>query len=466
MAAGISVSAKRHVRMIQAERVRALNRKASGGGRFVLYWMQASPRASQNHALEYAVDQANRRDLPLIAFFGIDESYPESNQRHVLFMLEGLRETAADLLERGVPLHVRRVRPPAGILDLADDAALIVTDRGYLRIHREWRDEVAGDAPCPVLQVESNVVVPVETASEKEEWSAATFRKKIRPHLARFLVPLEGRRLKKRSQAVEDEPFFRDAPDLIAASLRIDQSVRPADLYRGGPIEAKRHLNLFINNRLGRYPSERNDPTASVLSNMSPYLHFGQISPLEIALQVRAAGGLPADAYLEELIIRRELAVNFVFYNPAYDRYDGLPAWAKETLEDHAGDYREQVYSSNDLEFSRTGDPYWNAAQTELRVTGKMHAYMRMYWGKKILLWIDDAAEAYAVALSLNNRYELDGRDPNGYAGVAWCFGKHDHPWPERQIFGKVRSMTAGGLRRKFDPDAYVARVNAEAQEH
>jgi deoxyribodipyrimidine photo-lyase len=448
--------------MIQEDRIRSLNRRGSKEGQYVLYWMQASPLTSCNHALEYAIEQANRLDLPLLAFFGIDEAYPEANCRSVRFMLEGLRETVPRLQDRGVRCIIRRVRPPAGVLDLASDASCIVTDRAYLRIHRDWGAEVAGEAPCRVTQVESGVVVPVETASSKEEWSAATLRKKIRMRLDRYLVPLAERHLRNSSPGEGNEPFFQDSIDPILASLSIAHSALPTDAYHGGYSEAERHLAAFLDDRLDRYHKERNDPTANALSNMSPYLHFGQVSPLEIALRVRATGSPGVDAYLEELIVRRELAVNFVFYNPAYDRYDGLPEWARQTLEDHAGDPREYTYTPEELESAQTHDPYWNAAQNELRFTGKMHGYMRMYWGKKLLEWMDDPRESFAVALALNNRYELDGRDPNSYAGVAWCFGKHDHPWPERLIFGKVRSMTAGGLRRKFDAGAYVSRVNAE----
>jgi deoxyribodipyrimidine photo-lyase len=195
---------------------------------------------------------------------------------------------------------------------------------------------------------------------------------------------------------------------------------------------------------------------------MSPYLHFGQISPLEIALRLQAADGVEqenVEAYLEELIVRRELSMNFCYYNPEYDSLAGLPDWAKETLEAHADDRREYVYDQATLEAGQTHDPYWNAAQQEMALAGKMHGYMRMYWGKKILEWTPDPAEAFRIALELNNRYELDGRDPNGFTGVAWCFGKHDRAWAEREIYGKVRYMSAGGLERKFDIESYVRKV-------
>ncbi len=193
---------------------------------------------------------------------------------------------------------------------------------------------------------------------------------------------------------------------------------------------------------------------------MSPYLHFGQISPLHIALEVLKTKSPGKSAYLEELIIRRELAVNFVYYNREYDNLKCLPDWAYNTLMEHRKDKREYIYSLEEFENAETHDPYWNAAQLEMVHSGKMQGYMRMYWGKKILEWAQNPEKAYQIALKLNNRYELDGRDPNGYAGVAWCFGKHDRAWKEREIFGKVRYMNDHGLRRKFKMDSYVDVVN------
>jgi deoxyribodipyrimidine photo-lyase len=200
----------------------------------------------------------------------------------------------------------------------------------------------------------------------------------------------------------------------------------------------------------------RNDPNEEAVSNLSPYLHFGQISPLYIALEVLKSGDKGAEVFLEELIVRRELSLNFVYYNRAYDKFEGLPHWARQTLREHQKDKREAVYSPDELEKAQTSDPYWNAAQKEMIRTGKMHNYMRMYWGKRIIEWTRTPEEAFRTALSLNNKYELDGRDPNGFTGVAWCFGRHDRPWPNQPVLGKVRIMKASGLRRKFDADAYA----------
>jgi deoxyribodipyrimidine photo-lyase len=444
--------------VIQPERVRPLNRAAPGKGEFVLYWMQASQRARGNHALEYAAEEANKQGKPLVAFFGLADRFPEANARHYLFMLEGLAETASELEKRGIRLVVRRGSPGSGAAELGRRAVLVVTDRGYLRIERAWRSEAARALARPLIEVESNVVVPAEAASPKEEYSAATFRPKIRRALDRFLVPLSRCRLRKDSLGLRfDSIGIRDTAGVLGA-LKFDKDVRPAR-FRGGTSRALRILDDFVENRLDDYPEARNDPGLDGQSHLSPYLHFGQISPLEVALRVRAHGGPGANAFLEELIVRRELSMNFVLRNAAYDEYAGFPEWSRSTLARHVRVPREYVYSLQDLESARTHDPYWNAAQLEMAKTGRMHGYMRMYWGKKIIEWTPSPGDAFRAALALNNAYELDGRDPNAFAGVAWCFGKHDRPWPERPIFGTVRYMNAAGLRRKFDADAYVRRI-------
>jgi deoxyribodipyrimidine photo-lyase len=213
---------------------------------------------------------------------------------------------------------------------------------------------------------------------------------------------------------------------------------------------------------LAEYHLSSDDPGTNLQSGLGAYLHFGQLSPLTVARAVAGARGVPEgarDAFLEQLIVRRELSLNMVHYDPAYDRYESLPDWARGTLARHARDRRSYQYDRDRLERAETHDPYWNAAMREARSTGIMHGYMRMYWGKKILEWSQTPQQAFAVALALNNRWLLDGRDPNSYAGVAWCFGRHDRPWPERPVFGTVRSMTSAGLERKFDMEGYLRRV-------
>jgi deoxyribodipyrimidine photo-lyase len=445
--------------MIQKERIKILNQKEVKKGAYVLYWMQASQRASYNHALEYAILKANELKKPLIVFFGITDHFPEANERHYAFMLEGLREVKQDLEKRGIQMVVLHQSPELGVLKIAKRASLVIVDRGYLRIQRQWRKSAAMRLDCPLIQVESDAIVPVEEVSSKEEYSAATIRPKILRKLSRFLTPLEEREPLASSLSMDFNTFEIEDMEKALSKLHIDRSVKRGHSFRGGTREALRHLEVFIQEKLDRYSEMRNDPTQNGLSHMSPYLHFGQISPLYIALKVKQTESPGVEAFLEELMVRRELSLNFVFYNDHYDSFEGLPQWAQKTLKDHQRDRRPYLYSMEELEHGETHDPYWNAAQKEMRITGKMHGYMRMYWGKKILEWTKNPEEAHRIALSLNNKYELDGRDPNGFAGVAWCFGKHDRPWPERPIFGTVRYMNDRGLKRKFNADEYVQKV-------
>ncbi len=423
--------------------------------------MQAAQRAECNHALEYAVGRGNELGLPVVACFGLTAKYPEANERHYRFMLDGLAETRAALEKRGIKLVVRAVPSPDALaVELAENAALAVVDRDYLRHAREWRARAARRMKCPLVQVETNVIVPVEEASPKEEYAAATIRSKIVKKLDRFMTPLPARMPKRDSLGLRIPSLdIADSGAALARLAGLDRSVRALESPRGGTSEAKRLLRAFIATKLARFGVERNDPNAGCVSGMSPYLHFGQISPLVVALEIVKRGGPGSKEYLEELVVRRELSMNFVYYNERYDAYEGLPEWARKTLRERAKDRREYVYDREAFETARTHDPYWNAAQDEMRITGSMHGHMRMYWGKKILEWSRTPEEAYGIALALNNKYELDGRDPNGFAGVAWCFGKHDRPWQRRAVFGMVRYMNANGLKRKFDADAYVERV-------
>ena len=448
--------------MIQKQRIKLLNNKEERKGKYVLYWMQQSQRAECNHALENAIRKANELGLPLIVGFGITQRFPEANLRHYTFMLEGLLETQQALLNKGIQFVLRLQPPQEAAATLGKDAAAIITDMGYLRCQRDWRVHVARRAPCKVLQVESDAVVPIELVSEKEEYAARTIRPRIHNHLENFLKPLKESTPQRDSLGMRlDEAEMPDANSLLA-KLRIDRTVKEVNCFRGGTSEAKKHLSEFLTGTMNHYADKRNEPHLDCVSHMSPYLHFGQISPLYIALQVLKAEGIRKknkEAYLEELVVRRELSMNYCFYNPQYDSYSGLPEWARKTLELHRRDKREYMYSAKDLERAQTHDPYWNAAQKEMILTGKMHNYMRMYWGKKIIDWSATPEEAFSVALYLNNKYELDGRDPNSFTGVAWCFGKHDRPWKERTIFGTVRYMNSSGLERKFDMEAYVRKI-------
>lgn len=449
--------------MVEPERIRPLNRKPRRRGLYVLYWMQQSQRAEWNPALEYAVQEANTLGQPLVVVFGLTSRFPEANLRHYTFMLEGLRETQRALAERGIRMVVLKEPPVTAALRMAADASTLVVDRGYLRIQRLWRQRVARRARISVVQVEGDAVVPAGIASSKEEYGARTLRPRIKRHLERFLTELASEPPRKDSLGLSLEEGIRlDDIDSVLADLKVDRSVPAVGSFRGGTSHARHLLERFTHEKLSCYRQESADPGLNNVSHLSPYLHFGQISPVYAALQVRKARGVRREnieAFLEQLVVRRELSINFVLHNPSYDCYEGLPEWARRTLERHKPDPRAYLYTELQFEHAETHDPYWNAAQREMVATGKMHNYMRMYWAKKILEWSETPQQAFRIALALNNKYELDGRDPNSFAGVAWCFGKHDRPWAERPVFGQIRYMNAAGLERKFDMQTYLQRV-------
>jgi len=449
---------------IQESRIQLLNEKAVRKGAYVLYWMQQSQRAEWNHALEYGVGRANELELPLVVGFGLTDAYPEANLRHYNFMLEGLQHTHQALAGRGIKLVLQLGDPAEVALGLARKAAMVVCDCGYMRHQKAWRQKVAEEAACSVVQVESDVVVPLAEVSLKSEYAARTIRPKIKWHLDEYLRPLRSLRLKSASLGLDIKGRSLDDREALLGALDLDETVPPVSrIFPGGTQHAKRKFSLFLKKRLRSYDANSNQPQTDDISQMSPYLHFGQISPLYLALQARKAQGRNPEAvasFLEELIVRRELAMNFVNYTPDYDSYACLPNWARKTLADHRRDERPYRYSRSQLEDAATHDPYWNAAQREMRHTGFMHNYMRMYWGKKILEWTSSPQEAFETTLAINNKYFLDGRDPNSFTGVAWIYGMHDRAWSEREIFGKVRYMAASGLERKCDIQAYVSKVD------
>ncbi|MBX7244876.1 MAG: deoxyribodipyrimidine photo-lyase, partial [Candidatus Sumerlaeaceae bacterium] len=374
--------------MIHPARIRALNSASGRTGSYVLYWMQQAQRTICNHALEYAIREANDRKLPVVVAFGITDDYPEANERHYAFMLEGLRDVELALRRRNIPFVVRHKSPELTAVELSRNAALLVCDRGYLKIQKAWRTYVATHAHCPVVQVETDVVVPVETASNKEEFAARTIRPKITRLLGDFLQPLAESTPRHQSAAPKFDSLDVTNVDALLARLKIDRSVTRVSRYIGGQAEAARRMDQFAASKLAAYAEDRNEPALEGVSHMSPYLHFGQVSPLDLALRIRGSRHhAGVEAYLEEMIVRRELSMNFVHFNPRYDHFECLPPWARQTLGDHQRDERPYVYTLEQLEAGGTHDPYWNAAQREMTATGKMHNYMRMYWGKKILEW-------------------------------------------------------------------------------
>jgi deoxyribodipyrimidine photo-lyase len=339
-----------------------------------------------------------------------------------------------------------------------------VCDRGYLRHQKRWRDEIADSAGCEVVGVETDVVVPVDVTSDKREFAARTIRPKVTKHRAAFLQTLAPRRVQRPSLELKvshGHEIDVSRPDAALKALKVDRSVTPSEFLKGGEVAAQKQLQTFLQTHLQHYDESRREPAGHGTSLMSPYLHFGQISPVNIALRaMAAASGSGVDAFLEELIVRRELTMNYVNFEPHYDRYDALPEWARKTLREHASDDRPVTYTLKQLEACDTADVHWNAAMREMTTLGYMHNSMRMYWGKKILEWSKSPEHAFQTAMYLNNKYFLDGRDPNSYANIGWIFGLHDRPWGRRKIFGTIRYMGSGGLDRKFDMAAYATYVD------
>lgn len=439
------------------------NNKINEDGTYVLYWMQQSQRIEYNHALAFAIEKANSLNLPLVIAFMLT-TYPEANERHYTFMLEGLKELEINLKKRNIKFIINIDSPIEGVYNLAKKSSLLVADKGYLKIQRYWREELSNKVHIPMMEIESDLVIPIEITSNKEEYAAYTIRKKIHKNLDdnlfSFKIPLINTSSLELNLTTEN---IQDIDSLIK-KLNIDSSVKKSKHFIGGYSQAIKLLDNFIENKLENYNEYRNKADLDFTSNLSPYLHFGQISPIEIALKIKKKNSNFESklSFLEELIVRRELAFNFCYYNTDYDNYKGLKAdWIFDTLDKHKLDERNYIYTKKEFEKALTHDKVWNACQEELLFTGKMHGYMRMYWGKKILEWSNFPEEAFNIAIYLNNKYALDGRDANSYTGIAWCFGKHDRPWFERNIFGKVRYMNESGLKKRFKIENYINKVEA-----
>lgn len=424
-------------------------------GEYVLYWMSASQRTIDNHALSHAVNSANELGVPVLVCFAFTRDYPEATARSLTFMVEGLVDVATSLHDLGIGFHLEEGDPVDVVTSLATKASLVVVDKGYLKLDRLWRSQIGRSVGVAVVEVESNAVVPVHKASQKQEYAART----LRPKILRLVDQYLDTGPTPRPDKVFAHPAAGLDPSRLLADVAHAGPVSASQRFRGGTTQGLALLNMFVTTGLRGYATARSDPSQPRTSELSPYFHFGQLSPITVAQVAidEAREGDDSSAYLEQLIVRRELALNFVTYQPCYDEYAAVPAWAQKTLRAHVDDPRPQLLTLEDLESAATPDRYWNAAMVEMLTTGYMHNYMRMYWGKRILAWAPTPEHAFLWILHLNNKYFIDGRDPVSYASIGWLFGLHDRPWPEREIFGTVRSMTPAGLKRKFDIDAYVA---------
>jgi deoxyribodipyrimidine photo-lyase len=450
---------KKHI--IKPERIRLIRKgKNDNLDGPVIYWMSRDQRIDDNWAVLCAQNMALERHKPLEIVFCIVPRFEGAAWRQYDFMLKGLAETEKRSAELNITFKVLEGEPSSCLpayLSLKK-CSVLVTDFDPLKIKKQWLEEIAQLINIPLYQVDAHNITPCWIASKKQEYSAYTFRRKtadsLREYCDNFGIPVRH----PFSSTVSDR---KTDWELIKKSIMADRNIQPVSWIKPGRAAAKKTLGIFIRKRLHLYSSSANDPTSGVQSDLSAYIHFGQIAAQRIALEIKGFKTKADEnilSFLEQLVVRRELADNFCNYNDNYDSLACAAEWAKKTLETHRRDRREYLYGVKQFEEGTTHDSLWNAAQNELVVRGKMHGYMRMYWAKKILEWSETPEEAIEKAIYLNDRYELDGRDPNGYAGIMWSIcGIHDRAWAERPIYGKIRYINYSGCRRKFSVEKYIS---------
>ncbi|MCE1190101.1 MAG: deoxyribodipyrimidine photo-lyase [Ignavibacteria bacterium] len=417
-----------------------------------MYWMSRDQRAHDNWALLFAVQIAKELQTGVIIAFSVTNRFLNAPPAYFTFMLQGLNETRATLLNSGYPFLLLPGEPEESIPECISqlDISVLISDFDPLKIKRIWKREIAKNINIPFYEVDAHNIVPCLLTSDKTEYGAYTIRPKIHRRLPEFLEDFP---------ALPVQNYFA-ATDLgTSAPEQFDQSNTVSPYYPvPGESAASAKLQAFIQS-LEKYSTAKNNPIANATSGLSPYLHFGHIAAQRVVLLVKQAvtPSESSEAFLEELIVRRELADNFCYFNRNYDSVEGFPEWARATLDKHANDPRDYIYSFEQFRDGLTHDKLWNAAQLQMVTTGSMPGYLRMYWAKKILEWSVDAASALHTSITLNNMYQLDGRDPNGYTGCAWSIGGvHDRPWSERPVFGMIRYMNESGCKRKFDVSSYI----------
>ncbi|XP_077204166.1 deoxyribodipyrimidine photo-lyase-like [Paroedura picta] len=451
---------KKRVRLISQES------ELKEGALGILYWMSRDQRVQDNWAFLYAQRLALKQALPLHVCFCLVPKFLDATIRHFGFLLGGLKEVAEECRDLSIPFHLltgaaRDVLPP---FVARHSIGGVVTDFAPLRVPRQWLQDVRERLPTdvPLVQVDAHNIVPCWLASDKQEYGARTIRRKIHDQLAEFLTEFPPVVKHPHPGTVQAEAIDWDA---CRASLQVDCSVKEVGWAKPGTAAGLAVLEEFVEKRLKFFGTERNDPNKATLSNLSPWFHFGQVAVQRAILEVskhRRRCRESVDAFVEEAVVRRELADNFCFYNPQYDQVEGAPAWAQTSLALHAKDKRTHLYTLKQLEEGKTHDPLWNAAQLQMVHEGKMHGFLRMYWAKKILEWTSSPEEALKFSIYLNDRYELDGRDPNGYVGCMWSIcGVHDQGWAERAVFGKIRYMNYAGCKRKFDVHQFESKYSS-----
>ncbi len=446
--------------MVNEKRVRLLKAGNQSNGA-VVYWMSRDQRVHDNWALLYAQQKALASNVPMYVVFTLVPDFLEATLRHYDFMIKGLQEVESELKKFNISFFLLPGLPHKEIIKFVEDknAGLLVTDFDPLKIKKEWKRKVRDKIKIPFYEVDAHNIVPCCIASDKEEFAAYTIRPKIHKLLPEFFEDYPQIKKMKRSVDITTTGW-----EAVYSSLKINADVKPVDWIQPGESEALNSLADFLDNRLLLYEQQRNDPNKNAKSNLSPYLHFGHISAQRVLLNYRnKLNSLNMqDDFPEELVVRRELADNYCNYNENYDSFDGFRDWAKQSLNEHRKDEREYIYSLDVFENAATHDELWNAAQRQMINTGKMHGYMRMYWAKKILEWTKNPEEANHFAIYLNDKYELDGRDPNGYTGIAWSMGGiHDRAWFNRPVFGKIRYMNFNGVKKKFNVTSYIQKHNS-----
>lgn len=441
--------------MIDPKRIRTL-KAGKFTGHSVLYWMNRDKRVDDNWALIAAQSLALKKHVPLIVCFQYVGNFLEANIRQYGFLFKGLEELKIKLNRLNIEFVLVQDTAHNALPRIIHERSVgsLIVDHNPLKVYQKRLNNVLKNIDVPVYQVDAHNIIPVWVTSQKKEYAAYTIRTKIQSNLDHFLTDYPKLKIHPYGTAnVEERPY-----DNIIADLNIDHGVKEVDWLIPGEIAARKKLDSLSDILIG-YNDNRNDPNRKALSNLSPYFHFGHISPQRVALEIKnsSLSNSDKDVFLEELIVRRELSDNFCEYEPSYDYFEGFHPWAKKTLNQHRKDKRDYLYPREQFEYAETHDPLWNAAQNQMRLAGKMHGYMRMYWAKKILEWSPSPEIALQVAIDLNDKYELDGRDPNGYAGIAWSIGGvHDRAWFDRPVYGKIRYMNFNGCKSKFNVQKYI----------
>lgn len=461
--------------MLHDRALKVLENNTYHRGQCIVYVMSRDQRVSDNHALISAQDKASKLSLPLVVLFQLFPTSQNRSYEHAHFMLDGLEEVKKTLTSYNIHF-VLTLNSLYNSLQALKPAAVFF-DFSPLKRPRQRVEDIANKLGVATYIVDTHNIIPTWIASDKQEFAAHTFRRKVHKLLEQYLV--EPDKVKKHEYTFSLDVVgisFTEAYRQIESMYPKRGIVLP---YQAGEKAAQKHLDGFITERLDTYAHDRNNISIEGQSALSPYLHFGHISSLRVALDIlntvdthpllfeeakmAQAGNTPSkadgmNALFEEMIVRKELADNFCFYAESYTTFSSLPVWSRSTLDLHTSDKREFVYSLEELENAKTHDHMWNAAQKQLTTHGKIHGYMRMYWAKKILEWTETPEIALEYTINLNDSYSIDGGDPNGYVGILWSLGGlHDRPWTERSIFGKVRYMNEAGLKRKFDTEAYIS---------